>query len=169
MIWTEELSNRLVELWKQKSATEIAALFCAEGIAVSRNSIVGRVHRMNLPCKRLPGRPTNSGGAPRTRKARAKAISAGPIKIINRGPIEVTEAFHPKTVEVVSLDIRLVDLEPVQCRFVCARIDDEWRFCGHPAKDGGSWCPYHHALVWNPRAMPTKQSPHHREAKRRAA
>lgn len=79
------------------------------------------------------------------------------------------DGYKPKTVEVASLDIRLVDLEPAQCRFACTRVDDEWRFCGHPVKAGSSYCADHHSLAWTPRKAPVVQRPHYRETRRRAA
>lgn len=79
------------------------------------------------------------------------------------------DGYKPKTVEVATLDIRLVDLEPMQCRFACVRVDNEWRFCGHPKKEGSSYCIQHHALAWNPRTAPAKQKPHYRNERRRAA
>lgn len=79
------------------------------------------------------------------------------------------DGYKPKTVEVATLDIRMVDLEPMQCRFACTRVDDEWRFCGHRTFDGSSYCELHHKLCWTPRKAPDVQRPHYRETKRRAA
>jgi GcrA cell cycle regulator len=79
------------------------------------------------------------------------------------------DGYKPKTVEVATLDIRLVDLEPGQCRFACTRVDNEWRFCGQPKKDGSSYCSDHHSLCWTPRKAPVVQLPHYRAARRRAA
>ena len=51
--WTREASLRLVELYHEgRSAAVIAVLLCREGfINVSRNAIIGRCHRLQLPAR----------------------------------------------------------------------------------------------------------------------
>jgi hypothetical protein len=49
--WDDVLSARLKKLWKTHTAAQIAAIFASEGYAVTRNSVIGRAHRMGLTGK----------------------------------------------------------------------------------------------------------------------
>lgn len=196
MIWSKELSSRIAGLWKNRSASEIAALLRSEGYDVSRNAVIGRIKRLKLTVKdkaevhpstkmTLEPRPKvaapsfkqsrhSTAAGPQVQKINAaqramRGLGAAQVQSINRGPATTGDGYKPKTVEVATLDIRLVDLEPVQCRFACVRVDDEWRFCGHRVKAGSSYCPDHHTLCWNMPVAATKQAPLYRNEKRRAA
>lgn len=196
MIWTEALSARIADLWRYRSAAEIAEVLRSQGFNVSRNAVIGRIHRLKLtvkdksevhPSTNMTVEPRPKVAAPKVKQSR-RSTAAGPqvqkinaaqramrglgaaqVQSINRGPATAGDGYKPKTVEVASLDIRLVDLEPIHCRFTCSRVDDEWRFCGHPRMEGSSYCQAHHDLCWTPRLAAEKQKPFYRNDGRRAA
>lgn len=173
MIWSEELSARLAVLWKHNSASEIVMMLNAEGYDITRNSVIGRLHRMKLSIddkvKLHPATKAFLGPSVKISK-RKKTTGDGPlIQAINRGPKTKSDRYKPKTVKIVSRDVALVDLEPSQCRFACNEVDGKHLFCGHPSKSGSAYCERHHDLCWiAPRKM-TKQAPIYREERRRAA
>lgn len=172
-LWPEEHDARLrIEYRTDATFNEIAEVLNKRfGTTYSRNAVIGRAHRLKLPARESPIKPkAEKPIAPKAKPSdRLRVAPGAQVQAINRGHKISGDGYKPKTVEVATLDIRLVDLEPAQCRFACVRIDNEWRFCGHPKNDGSSYCSDYHALCWNPRVAPAKQSPHYREARRRAA
>lgn len=175
IFWDETLSERLAGLWKTHTASEIATIFAADGYQVTRNSIVGRIYRMGLSGTRKDfvsqNTPRNiEPQRPITRNNEDIGRSGQAVQAINRArrkkddrPAIKPETFTPHVSDVVAEDVRLVDLGSAQCRFATVRVDDEWRFCGHAAKTGSSFCPAHHAVCWTPRSAPSKQRPLYRE------
>lgn len=171
-LWPEEHDAQLrIEYRADAPFSEIAEVLNRRfGTAYSRNAVIGRAHRLKLPARKSPIKPKPEAVAPKAKKTDRLRVGPGAqVQAINRGPKTSGDGYKPKTVDVASLDIRLVDLEPMQCRFACVRADDEWRFCGHPVKAGSTYCESHHSLCWNPRVAPTKQAPLYRNEKRRAA
>ena len=171
-LWPEEHDAQLrIEYRADATFSEIAEVLNKRfGTAYSRNAVIGRAHRLKLPKRQSPIKPKPEVVAPKARKTdRLRVAPGAQVQAINRGHKISGDGYTPKTVEVATLDIRLVDLEPAQCRFACTRIDNEWRFCGHRTFDGSSYCELHHKLCWTPRKAPDVQRPHYRETKRRAA
>jgi GcrA cell cycle regulator len=69
MEWTEELIARLRALWDEGHSTaEIGRM-----LGVSKNAVVGKAHRLNLPARPSPIRRDANSEAPRTRR-----IARGP-------------------------------------------------------------------------------------------
>jgi len=69
MEWTEELIARLRALWDEGHSTaEIG-----RRLGVSKNAVVGKAHRLNLPARPSPIRRDANSEAPRTRR-----IARGP-------------------------------------------------------------------------------------------
>ncbi len=69
MEWTEELIARLRALWDEGHSTaEIGRI-----LGVSKNAVVGKAHRLNLPARPSPIRRESGSAPPRTRR-----IARGP-------------------------------------------------------------------------------------------
>lgn len=171
-LWPEEHDAQLrIEHRTTATFSEIAEVLNKRfGTQYSRNAVIGRAQRLKLPARKSPIKPKPSAVVPAMKNTdRLRVAPGAQVQAINRGPKATGDGYKPKTVDVATLDIRLVDLEPAQCRFACIRVDNEWRFCGHPVKAGSSYCSEHHALCWNPRVAPVKQAPHYRADRRRAA
>ena len=61
MEWNEETIARLRALWAEGLSTaEIG-----RRMAISKNAVVGKAHRLNLPARPSPIRRDGAGGAPR--------------------------------------------------------------------------------------------------------
>lgn len=172
ILWPEEHDAQLrIEYRAGATFSEIASVLNRRfGTSYTKNAVVGRAHRMELPPRQSPIKPKPEVVAPKMKKeSRLRVAPGAQVQAINRGPKATGDGYKPKTVEVATLDIRLVDLEPMQCRFASVRVDDEWGFCGHRTYDGSSYCEAHHALCWNRPVAATKQNPLYRNDGRRAA
>lgn len=56
-MWPEHETDRLRELWLKFSASEICAILRKEGIVMTRNAVIGKARRLNLPAKKPAGGP----------------------------------------------------------------------------------------------------------------
>jgi len=145
--WTDERTAILVDLWKAGlSCGRIAAEL---GDGATRNSVIGKVHRLKLPRRltsdRFPTRkPGERGPDRKLRMTKPRRIALGqpadlpPIKISQQKP--QGEAWEPITgFEPVSL----LDLEAGQCKWPVGK-DSPHHFCGAPATHR-HYCEHHHA------------------------
>ncbi len=163
MSWTDERINELTRLWQQGlSASEIG-----KRLGVSKNSIVGKAHRLNLPSRPSPIRQgeeeeTASGSAePQRRAARkntakangsaesgsAKAASSGngkangSAKTRNRSATGGNPASFRAQVE--ARGGRSGCLWPIG-----DPNDPDFHFCGAAAAPGKPYCPEHAARAY---------------------
>ncbi len=123
-LWTEERHAQLIDMVAQGLSRTVIALKMNCGF--TRNAISGRIHRLGIA---PPGNLAKPPPAPRKRKHKAVPLVPTIVDIVplNRDIIEVglrTECHYP----VGFSDVHL--------------------FCGHPAQEGSSYCPHHHAVVW---------------------
>lgn len=135
-----QICNRLRELWADHSATQICAAIWDEfHVAVSRNSVIGRLHRGNLTVDQKsavhPMTRSLLNGARRAR-ARGKFTSykrqAEPINI------------------ALPLNISFADIHHWQCRSITNDDTSAPLYCGHDVIEGSSYCGPHHRLYHIP-------------------
>jgi GcrA cell cycle regulator len=168
MPWTEDRVETLKKLWADGlSASQIAGKL---GMGVTRNAVIGKVHRLNLA-----GR-VNTPRAQTTRTARKPA--EGQTASAPRGP---TRPSMPQTAGNTALksfpqpqsNPRLAPLpEPKPLRLVESSKDgritilhlsdktckwpigdpqhEEFCFCGHGPRDGSPYCEYHARMAYQP-------------------
>lgn len=131
-----DVVSRVRALWPTHSASQIAvALWQEFQIQVSRNSVVGKLHRDKITCAhKITVHPLttrqHSPRLPRTHRRHPP-----------REPIEVTAL---RCAEIVPLGLTLMELEPGECRYPYG--DGPFTFCGHKAVEGFSWCGPHKNL-----------------------
>ena len=172
MNWTDERVEKLKKLWAEGlSASQIAAQLGG----VSRNAVIGKVHRLNLP-----GR-AKAGGAPAA--ARAPKRTAAPAATAPRNPafspravarpqavrpagIEMTEQdFETETaveetryqpagnnvVVPISRRLQLVQLNERTCKWPNGDpLSEDFSFCGNEAGESGPYCGYHSKIAFQP-------------------
>jgi GcrA cell cycle regulator len=81
MEWTTETIARLRALWDEGHSTaEIG-----RRLGVSKNAVVGKAHRLDLPARPSPIRRDGSGAAPRTRSPRRVAGPTLPPLVSTHG------------------------------------------------------------------------------------
>lgn len=149
--WTPDRLDALKKHW----ATGASARVIAEAIGgVTRNAVLGAVHRHGLPRRRDVSQTVKRRvPTPRKRPTRSARQFAGPPKSAFK-PAEVVIA----SVEVEPLHLKLLELQKGMCRYPYG--DSQFTFCGHPAD--GAYCAPHATLCYQPvSARRTKGSNRH--------
>jgi hypothetical protein len=150
--WDDALSDRVLALWKSKSATEIVSVLAADGYSLTRNSVMGRIYRMGGSVKSksdVHPNTTKAAEQQRPKINRSKLGLGAQIQSINRGPKVKVEKFKARAADVVSLRKPILELQAMECRW-----PDEHRneaglhtFCGNPTLDGHSYCEAHQFIA----------------------
>lgn len=158
--WAEEHSKALREFLESgmsysRMADAINAKFKT---AYSRNATIGRAKRMGLAAPDRPKnwpKPTLSAEAPRLHRLRERLASE------SSRPMPVLESVEPINLRCVEINPRrlsLSDLELGDCRY--PYVGDEGgeaiTFCGHPRRQGTSYCAAHFYLTRGPDAAPER-------------
>ena len=170
MAWTDDRVELLKKLWADGlSASQIANRLGG----VTRNAVIGKVHRLGLS-----GRATTSRSkAPRPRRRPASAPSRGSgAQYFTRGNVALKAAFDaapdldaapllaPVEELVIPLDERasILTLKECMCKWpIGDPTEDDFHFCGREAPQGSSYCEHHARIAYQPlqsrrRAGPTR-------------
>ncbi|OQM73651.1 GcrA family cell cycle regulator [Manganibacter manganicus] len=166
MNWTDERVELLRKLWSEGlSASQIAAQLGG----VSRNAVIGKVHRL-----KLSGRGRASTTPPRQKKASSAGASVARTVSRASSPRQVTATIgatalqmqldaepaarqYTRPVENVVLPIsrhlRLVELTERTCKWPNGDpLSEEFHFCGNDTAESGPYCTYHSKLAFQPAA-----------------
>jgi GcrA cell cycle regulator len=149
--WPPEHSAALREyLVRGLSFSRIAQAINAKfKTAYSRSATLGRAKRMGLASS---GRPDDwPVPAPRARAPRLHWLGERYAPDLMR-PMPIFEAAEPVKLRCVEIDPRhlsLFDLEPGDCRYPYGGDADgeAITFCGHPRREGSSYCLPHFHLT----------------------
>lgn len=173
MNWTDERVEKLKRLWAEGlSASQIAAQLGG----VSRNAVIGKVHRLNLPGRvkaggpatptRAPKRPAAPPAArPATFSARPTAAPAPANRSVSR-PANIISSTDNMDItvleptELVPVNDRampearrlvLTELTERTCKWpVGDPLKEDFHFCGAEACDGSPYCKYHARMAYQP-------------------
>ena len=153
--WAPEHSDALREhLAKGMPFSEIAkAINSRFNTTYSRNAALGRARRMGLAGEERS--PSPLGAKPPTLQRIGEHRSTELRMPAFHWPAPVFERVKPKKLRCVKLEPRhlsLTDLEHGDCRYPYGG-DEEGEaitFCGHPRRNGSSYCTPHFHLSRNP-------------------
>ena len=142
--WTDERITVLrADYAEGYSCAQIAARI---GDGISRNAVIGKVHRLGLEKPLIVKKPARET-RPRKQSSRQRHIPG-----TNRFYEAVSNPAEIKLrcVEITPRNVTLIDLEPGDCRYPYGGdIEGESiTFCGHPKQDGSQYCTPHHHLCW---------------------
>ncbi|MXN66229.1 GcrA cell cycle regulator [Stappia sp. GBMRC 2046] len=161
MVWTPEREDLLKKLWLQGlSASQIARTMDC----FTRNAIIGKAHRLNLP-KRSP--VARSGPKPRRLRAKPSLARIGSMAKASprlpgqhrEGPLRAERSlgFGPVALERGSdLSLQethstLMELKHNTCKWPIGDPGDpDFHFCSQNAEGGKSYCEFHHRLAYRP-------------------
>jgi GcrA cell cycle regulator len=166
LTWSDDRVEQLKKLWEAGlSASQIAA----ELGNVTRNAVIGKVHRLGLS-----GRAKSpSSAAPRPRKARPAQHMMRVSRPISRGNTALAQAFEveaepdPVTYDNVvpmSQRLSLLELNEATCHWpVGDPSSPDFFFCGGRALSGLPYCAQHSRVAYQPasdrRRPPVKPGP----------
>ena len=162
MNWTDERVELLRKLWSEGlSASQIAAQLGS----VTRNAVIGKVHRLKLSSR---GRTTVA--APRQKKASSAAggsksaaraptitrsISIGATALQTQFDVEPVVRYRPAADVVVPISrrLQLVQLSERTCKWPNGDpLTEDFSFCGTDTAETGPYCTYHSRIAFQPAA-----------------
>jgi GcrA cell cycle regulator len=154
MGWTDERVEMLKKLWLDGlSASQIAKQLGG----VTRNAVIGKVHRLGLSGRAAPSQP-----ARQVLKAPRAPRPAAPAPVIQRRPIEAVPAvIEPRTVFRVEEpgSATVLTLGAHMCKWpIGDPATDQFSFCGRRASDG-PYCQDHARVAYQPAQTKKKNSP----------
>lgn len=168
MAWTDERVELLKKLWAEGlSAAQIANKMGG----VTRNAVIGKVHRLGLSGRATPAKPQRgcraptdrreAGGEPKNPQPEVKSVIPEPEFT---APV-VLESGARSTVATIKNNM---------CKWPLGDpAKDDFHFCGQPTLSGKSYCAYHAHLAFQPPQRRTERSEPRRAIasgeKRRAA
>jgi GcrA cell cycle regulator len=155
MSWTDERVELLKKLWSDGlSASQIAAQLGG----VTRNAVIGKVHRLSLSGRAKPATST-----PRPRKARPVAphrpgsrafvsgntalkVHAQPAPRRAPAPVPIEDLVVP-----ISLRVSLLALNDQMCKWPIGDPGaEDFHFCGHRSFNSLPYCEYHSRVAYQP-------------------
>lgn len=159
MSWTDDRVARLAKLWAEGlSASQVAA----DLGGVTRNAVIGKVHRLGLSGRAKPAGKSNatprrkpaakSGTGSYTRAApRPSARSAGNTAL----KTDVDVVSRAKPVEDLAMPkskmLTLMDLTESTCRWPTGDPTmPGFSFCGHKNQEEKPYCEFHSKLAFQP-------------------
>jgi GcrA cell cycle regulator len=138
--WTDARIAELKELWFEGfSASE-----CGKKLGVSRNSVIGKIHRLGLTDSDRKRRVTSMRN-PRTAAAQLLKTEQ---EVSNEATRGCQAEISPKTVRfspMAPFTLSLLELKPGQCRWP-EGDRAPYRFCGAEQVFGSSYCEEHRRL-----------------------
>ena len=158
MNWTDERVELLRKLWAEGlSASQIAAQLGG----VSRNAVIGKVHRLKLSARgraTAAARPKKAhAGATKTaaRPTRTITASVGATALQAQYEVEpiARHVHRPSENVVVPMSRRLVltELTERTCKWPNGDpLAEDFSFCGNDAGENAPYCTYHSRLAYQP-------------------
>ncbi|WVT73674.1 GcrA family cell cycle regulator [Sinorhizobium chiapasense] len=167
MNWTDERVEKLKKLWSEGlSASQIAAQLGG----VSRNAVIGKVHRLSLPGRAKAGggttaaarpkRPTSAPRAPNyASRVSTRTVARPSGATVLKEEIEVDlvaeQDFSISTDVVVPMSRRLelTQLTERTCKWpIGDPLKEEFHFCGNDSPESSPYCNFHARLAYQPSA-----------------
>lgn len=150
MIWTDETVEELKKMWDRGMTTGQIA----KALNVTKNSIIGKVHRLCLtarpsPIKKLPGKESTSvAKEEKPAKAPKSSAKSAPVAEVVKEIPEPSVA-KPAATFVEETNIPLVKLDNHTCRWPLGDPrDDDFCFCGKRVRTGQTYCEEHAAIAY---------------------
>ncbi|MCZ2157713.1 GcrA family cell cycle regulator [Bartonella sp. 220] len=168
MGWTYERVELLKKFWSEGlSASQIAAQLGG----VSRNAVIGKVHRL-----KLPGRGKTAQGVTRAQKTPASSPSprmrraptpstvlptnaascsieetALEAEFVAEDVREIDPSVQSNVVVPISRQLNLLQLSENTCRWpVGDPLSSDFHFCGADSGENGPYCAFHAKIAFQP-------------------
>ena len=159
--WTDERVELLKKLWSDGlSASQIAAQMGG----VTRNAVIGKVHRLGLsgraktstaPAQPRPRKPARPPSHPMSHRppAHGGAALAAHLRAEPQPQAEPLVEYDEDVVIPLSERVTIMELRDSMCRWPMGDpTTPEFRFCGGKAITGLPYCPHHSRIAYQPAA-----------------
>lgn len=156
MSWTDDRVETLKKLWNDGlSASQIAAQLGG----VTRNAVIGKVHRLGLSGRAKPARKAiQRVKAPRQpnmqpRKPRTTHMAMGNVALKAEAQPQAERASGGEVIELppTSKKLSIASLTERTCRWpIGDPTESDFHFCGCDVEEGSPYCSYHSKLAFQP-------------------
>jgi GcrA cell cycle regulator len=162
MNWTDERVELLRKLWADGlSASQIAAQLGG----VSRNAVIGKVHRLKLssrgratasPVRQKKATQTSTGSRTAVRTASvSRPMSIGATALQTQFDVEpvARHVLRPvqNVVVPISRRLQLIQLSERTCKWPNGDpLTEDFNFCGNESAESGPYCTYHSRIAYQP-------------------
>jgi len=145
MIWTDEAVEELRRMWDRGMTTGQIA----KALNVTKNSIIGKVHRLCLTARPSPIKKVSEKKEKKP-VASPKASKPTKVKVIQEKPAkDCRESVKEPAPLVEETNIPLVKLDNHTCRWPLGDPrDDDFCFCGKRVKTGQTYCEEHASIAY---------------------
>ncbi len=149
MAWTDERVEELKKLWSEGlSASQIAKQLGG----VTRNAVIGKVHRLGLSGRATPSRPARRPAKPS--RPRTTATSAEPVRAVRAAPSAPT-AIPSVPMEPAVLPsgefATVLTLKDSMCKWpIGDPAQANFRFCGRKTGASNAYCDAHANMAYQP-------------------
>lgn len=142
MAWTEDRVEELKRLWAEGlSASQIAARLGG----ITRNAVVGKVHRLGLTTRAAPAKP-------KTLASEAKA----PAPNENKQPLRTVLRDIPQGADIDGCKLTVTSISDDRCKWpIGDPTSEDFHFCGQACAPGKPYCAYHTQIAFQPVKKPT--------------
>lgn len=142
--WTDDAVETLTRMWRQG---DLSAAMIARRLGVTRNAVLGKVHRLGLS---QPRRPRPAAIAPPSRPAKPR-----PVVSARRASASAPVRMPPQSGAEIrpGLVARLEDLPIRACHWPLGDPQAaDFAFCGQRAETG-PYCPAHAGMAYRGRGV----------------
>ena len=161
MSWTDERVTTLKKLWLDGlSASQIAKQLGG----VTRNAVIGKVHRLGLSGRAAPSQPARPAfKAPRPARPAATAMPSAPRRVIAAEPAPLPAVAQQPSVPVFRAEepgsATVLTLGAHMCKWpIGDPSTDGFTFCGRRSSDG-PYCNEHARVAYQPQQTKKKSGP----------
>ncbi len=148
MIWTDEAVEELKKMWDRGMTTGQIA----KALNVTKNSIIGKVHRLCLTARPSPIKKTETKATEKKAAAKEKTVnekSKSTKTHTEKAAAKEAEIKTAPKVIVENTNIPLVKLDNHTCRWPMGDPrDDDFCFCGKRVRTGQTYCEEHAAIAY---------------------
>lgn len=144
MSWNDDRVEQLKKLWSEGlSASQIASKMGG----VTRNAVIGKVHRLGLSGRAAPAKP---------QRGRSYHDDVETIETFKREPVTMKQIIpEPEILAPLVLDTGDLATVSTLSRNMCKwpigdPARDDFHFCGQGTPAGKSYCAYHAQLAFQP-------------------